>query len=108
MSLEVQRMEVEAKARIASLREVLAKEARALLSAIFDGKLTATPVATPDGPRLHVEGRASVGRMLALEPSGACDPNPAFFSASLRGRIWNRTPHDGSVSLARQPDATGV
>ncbi|MBX3230688.1 MAG: recombinase family protein [Labilithrix sp.] len=79
MSLEVRRMEAEAKARLAGLREMLERnprEARTLLSTIFDGKLTATPVKMPDGPRLQVEGRASVGRMLALEAEGLVIQTP--------------------------------
>jgi hypothetical protein len=46
---------------------ILVPKARALLERIFDGKLTATPVETEDGPRFLVEGVASLSKMLALE-----------------------------------------
>jgi hypothetical protein len=75
-------METEAKKLIADLRVAVAMEpskARAFISAIFDGKLTATPMQTEDGPRFQVEGNASVARMLALElPGGKQNPPPQF------------------------------
>jgi hypothetical protein len=60
-------------------------KARAFISAIFDGKLTATPIQTEDGPRFQVEGNASVARMLALElPGGQQNPPTNSRSELLR------------------------
>jgi len=83
-------MEAEARARITQLQDALQrnpKEARAILSAIFDGKLTATPVTDQRGTRFVIEGVASVGRMLAYEresSEGVSNPPPQKF-ASPRG-----------------------
>jgi hypothetical protein len=44
--------------------------ARAFLSTLFGGTLTARPVETVAGPRVQIEGTASVARMLAVETSG--------------------------------------
>ncbi len=70
IDLEIRRYEEEARARVAHLQEVLRstpKQARALLSAIFGGKLTARPLVDRHGPRFVIEGEASVARMLAYE-----------------------------------------
>jgi len=53
--------------RAATLELPTHLEARAILSAVFAGKLTATPVLDQHGPGFIVEGDASVGRMLAYE-----------------------------------------
>ncbi len=72
-------MEEEAKKLIADLRTAAAMEpskARALVERIFDGKLTATPVETEDGPRFLIEGTASLAQMLALEGKGVSKNPP--------------------------------
>ncbi len=90
VQLEVRRMEAEARSRVGQLQDALErnpKEARAILSAIFDGKLTATPLTDQRGTRFVIEGTASVGRMLAFEresPEGVSKNPPQKF-ASLRG-----------------------
>lgn len=66
-------MEAEARKLIADLGTAAAMEpsrARAFLSTLFDGELTARPVETEDGPRFQVEGTASVARMLVMENRG--------------------------------------
>jgi site-specific DNA recombinase len=70
ISLEVRRLELEARKRIAGLREALANnpdEARGVMQALFTGPLTCTPTNTPDGMRFLVEGTAAVGRVLLTE-----------------------------------------
>lgn len=72
-------MEEEAKKLIADLRTAAAMEpskARALVERIFDGKLTATPVETEDGPRFPMEGVASLAQMLAIEGEGGSAKKP--------------------------------
>src|SRR5580698_7594099 len=79
IAFEVRRMEEEAKKLIADLRTAAAMEpskARALVARIFDGKLTATPVETEDGPRFLIEGVASMARMLAIEGEGGQQKPP--------------------------------
>jgi hypothetical protein len=51
-------------------------KARALVARIFDGKLTATPVETEDGPRFLMEGTASLVPMLAIEGEGGQQKPP--------------------------------
>lgn len=70
ISFEVRRMEEEAKKLIADLRQAAELEpskARELLVRIFDGKLTATPQDTTDGPRFLIEGIASLAHMRIVE-----------------------------------------
>jgi len=65
------------------------KEARAVINAAFDGKLTATPLMTASGPRFQIEGTASLGRMLALEhdfsPPDRVNKNPPGLRVSPGG-----------------------
>jgi hypothetical protein len=102
IQLEAKRMEAEAKKRLSALREALdrnPKEASAVISAAFEGKLTATPIETPDGPRFQIEGTACLGRMLALEsdPEGV-NKNPPEKFASPGGPepLWN-PPAEGQT-----------
>ena len=90
IKLEVSRMEAECRSRVERLQEAMdrnPKEARAILDAIFGGKLTATPLVDRYGPRFVVEGVASVGRMLAYEcePSEGGSKNPPEKFASPAG-----------------------
>jgi site-specific DNA recombinase len=84
IQFEVRRMEAEAKRLIADLGAAAAMEpsrARAFLSTLFDGTLTARPVETEDGPRVQIEGTASVARMLAAETSGGRTNPPRKFAS---------------------------
>jgi len=72
-------MEAEAKRLIADLGTAATMEpsrARAFLSTLFGGPLTATPVETEDGARVQIDGTASVARMLAVETSGVGPTSP--------------------------------
>jgi site-specific DNA recombinase len=129
IAFEVRRMEEEAKKLIADLRTAAAMEpskARALVERIFDGKLTATPVETEDGPRFLMEGVASMAQMLAIEGEGGqqkppdkyvspgsfsvCGYSPlsnvrsdqAAFDRDAMGCVGARTPHSGLSAPARQ------
>lgn len=73
LDLEVRRLEVEARKRIADLRGLCRKrpeEARKALEALLDGPLTMTPVETEAGPRYSVEGRLATGLILSATPTG--------------------------------------
>ena len=86
ISLELRRMESEAKKRLLDLRGALERnpaEARAVLEGIFDGKLVAHPIDTPDGRRFQVEGTASVGKMLISEFSNSASPTGFECGASV-------------------------
>jgi hypothetical protein len=90
IELELRRYEAEARSRMELLADALErrpKEARAILSAIFGGKLTATPLVDRHGPRFIVEGDASVGKMLAYE----CEPE----GGSLEIHPRNSRPQRG-------------
>lgn len=70
ITFELARMEADAKKLVANLRKTVnlaPDRARAFLEAVFDGKLTATPVETEAGPRFQVEGRASLVPMLTAD-----------------------------------------
>jgi hypothetical protein len=72
---------------------ILVPKARALLERIFDGKLTATPVETEDGPRFLVEGVASLSKMLALEGEvGQQKPTVKFASPGGFERYRDASP----------------
>ena len=73
-------MEADAQKLMADIRETLAqnpREARAVLSTIFDGKITFTPIEMPEGKRFQVEGSASTGRLLAVEAGVSKRASPA-------------------------------
>lgn len=59
-----------ARARCSSPNCAEPSKARALLERIFDGKLTASPVETTNGPRFKVEGTASLARMIVVDREG--------------------------------------
>jgi DNA invertase Pin-like site-specific DNA recombinase len=102
IQLEAKRMEAEAKRRLVALREALdrnPKEARAIIAAAFEGKLTATPIETPDGPRFQIEGTASLGRMLAIESDAegvTKNPPEKFASPGGPEPLWN-PPDEGQM-----------
>ena len=103
ISLEIRRLELEAKKRIANLRGVLdsnPEEARKLMQSLFDGALVCTPMETPDGPRFKIEGTAVIGNVLAGEfgalrgPNGQRDqiatrPDDSFDSSGLDSSVSN-------------------
>ena len=84
LSLQVRRLEAEARKRIDHLRELLdgdQEEARKVLESLLDGPLTFTPIETADGRRYRVEGRVATGALLQVPPDPQCgrpqgDSNP--------------------------------
>jgi site-specific DNA recombinase len=89
ISFEVRRMEAEAAKLLANLRKAAALEpakARAFLTQLFDGgTFTATPVETLSGPRLRLEGRASLQRMRIVEGGLVSNHQPPPKYASPAG-----------------------
>ncbi len=79
----------EAKKLVADLRQAASLEpekARAFVERLSDGrKVTATRVQTPSGPRLRLEGRASLQRMRVLEGGLVGDHQPPPKYASPAG-----------------------
>jgi hypothetical protein len=70
LSLEIRRVEVEAKRRLAELREMFSRQhegARRALQNLLDGPLTFTPIETPEGRRYHVQGRVTTGALLSAQ-----------------------------------------
>ena len=87
ISLELRRMEAEAKKRVADLRALLDRnpeEARRTMAAVFNGPITFTPVETTDGPRYRLEGQAVVGRVLTGEFPVSNVASPAGFEPALQ------------------------
>jgi site-specific DNA recombinase len=87
IDLEVHRLEREARARIAELRDAFGRnpdEARAFMRSVFDGPITCTPIETSAGKRFQIEGSAVIGRFflrpkpvsVTLRPQG--DSNPCY------------------------------
>ena len=73
LDLEVRRLEVEARKRIADLRGLCRRrpeEARRALESLLDGPLTITPVETEEGQRYSIEGRIATGFILSATPMG--------------------------------------
>ena len=75
LSLEVRRLEKEARARLADLQGLLDRnptEGRKALEALLTGPLKFTPIDADGGRRYRVEGSASVGAMFTTEgvPNG--------------------------------------
>ncbi len=75
LDLEARRMEKEARRRIADLRAVMARnpeEAKRVLVALLDGKLTFTPTETKEGRRYAISGKVATGALLhRMEPAAA-------------------------------------
>jgi len=85
LDLEIRRLEVEARKRIADLRGLCRRrpeEARRALEVLFDGPLKMAPVQTADGPRYGVEGRLASGFILSATPTGI-DPSVK----GVKGRV---------------------
>lgn len=72
LSLELKRLENEARKRITELQCALERnpdEARGVVTALLgDGHLTATPIQTENGRRFLLQGTAVIGNLLACEP----------------------------------------
>jgi DNA repair exonuclease SbcCD ATPase subunit len=67
LDLEARRMEKEARERIADLRAVMSRkpeEAKQVLAALLDGKLTFTPIETKEGRRYAISGKIATGALL--------------------------------------------
>lgn len=68
LSFETRRLEVEAKKRIAELRDLFARGpegARRAMQSLLEGPLTFTPIDTIKGRRYRVEGRVTTGALLS-------------------------------------------
>lgn len=90
ISLEVRRLEKEARARVAALGRTLDRnpdEARALVLALFPTPLTATLIETPKGRRFQIQGEAAVGAIFAVDDcsNGA---SPTGFESPFNFIIW--------------------
>ena len=87
IQLEVRRMEVEAKQRIADARAMLERnpeEARRVVATLFPGPLTVAPIDTAEGKRFWIEGSAVIGRMFAADGGCLNGASPAGFEPALQ------------------------
>lgn len=84
ISLEVRRLDLEARKRIDGLREALThnpNEARQLMASLFVEPLRCTSIETPAGRRFQIEGSAVVGQFFAAEVGVRNVASPRGFEA---------------------------
>ncbi|MGH7281418.1 MAG: recombinase family protein, partial [Polyangiaceae bacterium] len=113
IALEVRRMEVGARKRIAELRAFLDQnqdDARNVVESLLDGPLTFTPIETSEGKRYQVEGRITTGALLrasslsaTLRPQGDVRAMLELKTIAAPSRSYSATsrtwrPHDLSGS----------
>jgi len=108
INLELRRMELEAKRRLADLAGVFERnpdDARDALRELFPGKLTFTSIQTAEGPRFQVEGEAVIGRFLAVEgrlPNVASPTGPDTLGNHVSGQETPSAP-TGAALLVSLP-----
>lgn len=86
IDMEVQRIEAEARRRLANLRSLLERnpdQAREVMSTILDGPLSFTPIRTDDGPRYEVRGSIGLGKLVVTDRFSN-SASPAGFEPHFR------------------------